>query len=142
MNRLLLRTKARLRDAAKPMTEAAVGALTVVLLRTTRYFDPDKTANFFGRVTRFIGRRLREDRIGRENVCPHIDAALARAREILGLSPASPTDPLQEEKQKLETARRELTNALERASEVLKSPSNTGRLQPSGANDSLAAARK
>jgi SulP family sulfate permease len=28
------------------------------------------------------------DQIGRENVCPHIDAALARAREILGLPPA------------------------------------------------------
>jgi Kdo2-lipid IVA lauroyltransferase/acyltransferase len=68
MNRLLLRTKARLRNAAKPATEAAVGALTVALLRTTRYFDPDKTANFFGRVTRFLGRRLREDRIGRENL--------------------------------------------------------------------------
>src|SRR5216110_1693997 len=68
MNRLLLRTKARLRDVAKPVAEAAVGALTVALLRTTRYFDPDKTANFFGRVTRFIGRRLREDRIGRENL--------------------------------------------------------------------------
>src|SRR2546421_9772067 len=68
MNRLLLRTKARLRDAAKPAMEAAVGALTIVLLRTTRYFDPDKTAIFFGRVTRFIGRRLREDRIGRENL--------------------------------------------------------------------------
>ena len=68
MNRLLLRTKARLRDAAKPMTEAAVGALTVAMLRTTRYFDPDKTARFFGRATRFIGRRLREDRIGRANL--------------------------------------------------------------------------
>src|SRR3978361_338258 len=68
MNRLLLRTKARLRDAAKPVSEAAVGALTIGLLRTTRYFDPDKTANFFGRVTHFIGRRLREDRIGRENL--------------------------------------------------------------------------
>jgi Kdo2-lipid IVA lauroyltransferase/acyltransferase len=68
MNRLLLRTKARVRDAAKPMTEAAVGALTVALLRTTRYFDPDKTADLFGRVTRFIGRRLREDRIGRDNL--------------------------------------------------------------------------
>jgi KDO2-lipid IV(A) lauroyltransferase len=68
MNRLLLRTKARLRDAAKPMSEAAVGALTIALLRTTRYFDPDKTANFFGRVAHFIGRRLREDRIGRENL--------------------------------------------------------------------------
>jgi KDO2-lipid IV(A) lauroyltransferase len=68
MNRLLLRTKARLRDAAKPMTEAAVGALTVAMLHTTRYFDPDKTARFFGRATRFIGRRLREDRIGRANL--------------------------------------------------------------------------
>src|ERR1044072_7411730 len=68
MNRLLLRTKARLRDAAKPVAEAAVGALTVGLLRTPRYFDPDKTANFFGRATRFIGRFLREDRIGRENL--------------------------------------------------------------------------
>src|SRR5882757_7345121 len=68
MNRLLLRAKARLRDAAKPMTEAAVGTLTVGMLRTTRYFDPVKTANFFGRATRFIGRRLREDRIGRENL--------------------------------------------------------------------------
>src|ERR1700712_2936809 len=68
MNRLLLRTKARLRDAAKPVAEAVVGVLTVAMLRTTRYFDPDKTANFFGRVTHFIGRRLREDRIGRENL--------------------------------------------------------------------------
>jgi Kdo2-lipid IVA lauroyltransferase/acyltransferase len=68
MNRLLLRTKARLRDAAKPAAEAAVGALTIGMLRTTRHFDPDKTANFFGRVTQFIGRRLREDRIGRENL--------------------------------------------------------------------------
>src|SRR5712672_2237547 len=68
MNRQFLRAKARLRDAAKPVAEASVGALTVALLRTTRYFDPDKTANFFGGATRFIGRRLREDRIGRENL--------------------------------------------------------------------------
>src|SRR3954463_12046912 len=68
MNRLLLRTRARLRNAAKPVAEAAVGGLTVPLLATPRYFDPDKPANFFGRVTRFIGRRLREDRIGRENL--------------------------------------------------------------------------
>ena len=38
------------------------------MLRTTRYFDPIKTANLFGRTTRFIGPRLREDRIGRENL--------------------------------------------------------------------------
>jgi KDO2-lipid IV(A) lauroyltransferase len=68
MNRLLLRTKARLRDAAKPLAEAAVGAATIALLRTTRYFDPFKTADFFGRASQFIGRRLREDRIGRENL--------------------------------------------------------------------------
>src|SRR5213083_1506995 len=68
MNRLLLRTKARLRDAAKPVAEAAVGGATIALLRTTRYFDPDKTANFFGRALRMIGRRMRENRIGRENL--------------------------------------------------------------------------
>ncbi|MFZ2160240.1 MAG: lipid A biosynthesis lauroyl acyltransferase [Bradyrhizobium sp.] len=68
MHPLLLRTKARLRDATKPLAEAAVGALTIAMLRTTRYFDPTKTANLFGRITRFIGPRLREDRIGRENL--------------------------------------------------------------------------
>ena len=68
MNRLLLRTKARIRDAVRPFADVVVGALTIALLRTTRYFDPDKTATFFGRASRFIGRRLREDRIGRENL--------------------------------------------------------------------------
>src|SRR3954447_8291636 len=68
MNRLFLRTKARIRDAAAPLADAVVGALTIALLRSTRYFDPDKTASFFGRASRFIGRRLREDRIGRENL--------------------------------------------------------------------------
>jgi KDO2-lipid IV(A) lauroyltransferase len=68
MSRLLLRAKARLRDATKPAAEAAIGALTVGMLRTTRYFDPDKTAKFFGHAAHFIGRRLREDRIGRENL--------------------------------------------------------------------------
>src|SRR5712672_686440 len=68
MSRLLLRTKARIRDATKPLGEAAVGALTTGLLRTTRYFDPIKTANLFGRISRFIGRRLKEDKIGRANL--------------------------------------------------------------------------
>jgi KDO2-lipid IV(A) lauroyltransferase len=68
MKRLLLRTRARLRDAAKPLGDAAVGGLTIAMLRAARAFDPDKTAKLFGRASRFIGRRLREDRIGRENL--------------------------------------------------------------------------
>src|ERR1700733_8672888 len=68
MRRLLLRTKASVRDAAKPVGDAAVGALTTGLLRTTRYFDPIKTANLFGRISRFIGRRLKEDKVGRDNL--------------------------------------------------------------------------
>ena len=68
MHSLLARTKARLRHATKPLGEAAVGALTVGLLRTTRYFDPDKTANLFARVAGLIGPKLREQRIGRANL--------------------------------------------------------------------------
>jgi KDO2-lipid IV(A) lauroyltransferase len=68
MHPLLARTKARLRDATKPLAAGAVGALTVGLLRTTRYFDPDKTADLFGRVARLIGPALREQRIGRANL--------------------------------------------------------------------------
>ena len=68
MNRLLLRTKARLRDATKPIGEAAVGALTVGMLRATRYFDPIKTANLFGRILRLVGPMTREQEIGRANL--------------------------------------------------------------------------
>ncbi len=65
---LLVRTKAGLGRAAKPIGEAVVGAMTVGLLRTTRYFDPDKTADLFGRIARLIGPLLREQRIGRANL--------------------------------------------------------------------------
>src|ERR1700743_3015309 len=68
MHPLLLRTKARIRDATKPIGEAAVGALTIGLLRITRYFDPIKTANLFGRIARLIGPLTREQRIGRANL--------------------------------------------------------------------------
>jgi len=67
------------------------------------------------------------DRIGRENVCPHIDAALAHARDILGLPPALETDPLHQERQKLEAVRRELSGALERANVVMQMPAGGSR---------------
>ena len=68
MRRLLLRTRARIRNATKPLGEAAVGAVTIGLLRATRYFDPIKTANLFGRITRFIGPMTREQKIARANL--------------------------------------------------------------------------
>src|SRR6266480_3044306 len=68
MHPLLTQTKARMRDAAKPLGAAAVGALTVGLLRAARYFDPTKTADLFGRLSRLIGSKLREDKIGRDNL--------------------------------------------------------------------------
>jgi KDO2-lipid IV(A) lauroyltransferase len=68
MHPIVLRTRARIRDAAKPIGEAAVGALTIGLLRTTRFFDPIKTANLFGRILRLIGPMTREQRIGRANL--------------------------------------------------------------------------
>jgi SulP family sulfate permease len=74
------------------------------------------------------------DRIGRENVCPHIDAALSRARVILKLPPAQPKDPHHEEKQRLEAVRRELATALDRVNGVLKSselPADTSIIKSS-----------
>jgi hypothetical protein len=59
---------------------------------------------------------------GIENVCPHVEAALTRARRILGLPPAPPSDPFTEERGKLETAREELAAALERVNGVLQRP--------------------
>jgi KDO2-lipid IV(A) lauroyltransferase len=52
----------------KPIGEAAVGALTIGLLRTTRYFDPIKTANLFGRIAGLIGPLTREQPIARANL--------------------------------------------------------------------------
>ena len=66
------------------------------------------------------------DRVGRENVCPHITASLARAREILGLPPVMESsvapESLRAEKQALDGARRELSEALERTSRILNKP--------------------
>ena len=60
MQRLPLRAKARFRDVTKSLGQAAVGALTIGILRTARYFDPIKTANLFGRIARSIGPLMRE----------------------------------------------------------------------------------
>jgi Kdo2-lipid IVA lauroyltransferase/acyltransferase len=92
MSRLLLRTRARIRDATKQLGQAAVGALTIGLLRTTRHFDPDKTANLFGRILRLIGPLTREQKIGRANLTAafpekspaEIEAILAGVWDNLG----------------------------------------------------------
>ena len=52
----------------KPLGQAAVGGLTIGILRTARYFDPIKTANLFGRIARSIGPMMREQKIGRANL--------------------------------------------------------------------------
>lgn len=65
-------------------------------------------------------------RLGRENVCANIELALARAREILGLPAVRTHDPLQQEKQRIEAARRELSLALERANHALNAPPGGG----------------
>jgi sulfate permease, SulP family len=75
------------------------------------------------------------DRIGRENVCAHIDAALARAREILGLPAAPPSDPHHEERQRLEAARQELSSALDRVKDVLKSDRHNRMSLQAGASN-------
>jgi len=66
------------------------------------------------------------DRLGRENLCPHIDAALDRARVILGLPAVTvapdATEALRAEKLQFESARRELSEALERANRILNEP--------------------
>ncbi len=92
MHPLLLRTRARVRNAGKWLGETAVGALTIALLRATRYFDPIKTANLFGRIARLIGPALPEQRIGRANLTAafpekppqEIEAILAGVWDNLG----------------------------------------------------------
>lgn len=64
------------------------------------------------------------DRIGYENVCPDVTSALARAREILGLppeiEPLNPQELLMNERLIVSNARKELSEALDRAQKVLK----------------------
>ena len=75
------------------------------------------------------------DKLGRENLCPNIVAALARARQILGLPPVEEPpeqhETLQVEKRQIEAARQELTAALERADRMLNQPKRAPR-EPAG----------
>jgi SulP family sulfate permease len=66
------------------------------------------------------------DRLGKENICANIELSLDRAREILGLPPEAPGDPLHAEKQKIEAVRQDLADALDRAGKILNSPPNGG----------------
>lgn len=68
MQRFVLRIRAILRKALNPVVEAILGALAVAILRATRFFDPDKSANAFARVARRVGPWLPEHRIGRDNL--------------------------------------------------------------------------
>ncbi len=68
MSPVLRRAQAKLRNAIKSVGDAVIGALTIGLLRAMRYFDPIKTADALGRVTRLIGPITREQRIGRANL--------------------------------------------------------------------------
>ena len=64
MSRFVRRIKARL----KPVSEAAIGGVTVGALKATRYFDDVKTADLFGRMARRIAPLTRENKIGRDNL--------------------------------------------------------------------------
>ena len=70
------------------------------------------------------------DAIGRDNVCPHIADALARARVILNLPPEIEPDnapeQLRSEKLDLAAARREISAALDRAQQILHKSDRPG----------------
>lgn len=66
--RPVLRARAILRDALKPMWDSVSGNLVVAVLKTTRRFSPEKTASAFAAVTRRIGPYLPEHKIGRANL--------------------------------------------------------------------------
>ena len=68
MQHLTLLARPQFRDVTKALGQAAVGALTIGILHTARYFDPIKTANLFGRIARSIGPMMREQKLGRANL--------------------------------------------------------------------------
>lgn len=87
-----MRLPRRLTRALKPLAHAVLGTVTIGALRFVRRFDPKKTANFGAWAARRIGPRLREHRIGRQNLAhafpeksaEEIDALLLKVWENLG----------------------------------------------------------
>ena len=65
MPTVLRRMKRRLRRSAKSGGDALVGALAVGLLTALRRVDPDRMANFAGRLMRTVGPLLAENKIAR-----------------------------------------------------------------------------
>jgi KDO2-lipid IV(A) lauroyltransferase len=52
----------------KAWSNAAIGAITVTTLKVLRRLDRKRTANFFGRLMRFVGPWLPEHKVGRANL--------------------------------------------------------------------------
>jgi len=64
--------------------------------------------------------------LGSENVCPHIDAALDRAREILGLPPVPHAEPLRSEGKEICVVRSQIATAVEPPNRILKQAKHGG----------------
>src|SRR6185437_6699177 len=58
----------RVRGGVKRASSALLGALAIALLKTLRLINPERMADFGGRLMRIIGPIMRENRIGRENL--------------------------------------------------------------------------
>ncbi|ACI93615.1 lipid A biosynthesis acyltransferase [Afipia carboxidovorans OM5] len=68
MAHLVLRSKIILRNKLIAAKNAAIGVAAITLLRVTRYFDAEKTGNFFARITRTLGPWWPENRVARANL--------------------------------------------------------------------------
>ena len=58
----------RVRRGGKRVSNALLGALALALLKGLRLTNPDRMADFSGRLMRTVGPLLPENRIGRENL--------------------------------------------------------------------------
>ncbi len=64
MTRMIRRVRRDLKRAGS----AVVGVLAIILIKVLRHVDPERMADFGGWLMRNIGKHLRENRIGRENL--------------------------------------------------------------------------